>query len=581
MNLVIKQTRIVEVPVSCLSIDATCHNALLIDQAGEVVGRSLTMPAFVPEKFEIDLATGMIRNWQVPTAEQLQAIADLQCNGVPAAEHTINHDTLYPELLDESNAPYGYFDGPAPSLEVAPTAVDDAPITVEASPLPDDSIVIHFDRINKIGMVGEKMTTFQTKKGALKSITFQKFGIQPCFFEDIGCEYIGSTLWDKYSARPAFELTEDHPRIKVKEAPDCSARATCNGVTSTSTGGAKGAIHNILKKMDLQGTVVEITTLDDIEAEVQMFTVLVEESETGTGRSAVKPRYHNATTGETWTGRGKQPAWLITALAEGASLEDFLIDAVPKPKTVPEPTALALETATPDPVTTSTIPTATVSYAEDLGKWSAQFEDQVASSSQNAFEAIKGALKKAGKTGIFAINKMNESGEHTTYSIDGSRTQGCQTIYVTYSDTKNEWTARTSDNKRAASVLSVDGALVALLDEVYGVDPKQACLHETTDDEMRELGKRRYSILHFPVVEKAPEAITVPPVTAPTPPAKPDTTPPSYDELVLAINHASTVNQAAALVGRISKHPNFSQQQSLYALQRKRVDALKAAEQSN
>lgn len=156
----------------------------------------------------------------------------------------------------------------------------------------------------------------------------------------------------------------------------------------------------------------------------------------------------------------------------------------------------------------------------------------------------------------------------------------CAADYVTYSDTKNEWTARTSDNKRAASVLSVDGALVALLDEVYGVDPKQACLHETTDDEMRELGKRRYSILHFPVVEKAPEAITVPPVTAPTPAANPNNTPPSYDELVLAINHASTVNQAAALVGRISKHSNFSQQQSLYALQRKRVDALKAAEQS-
>lgn len=40
---------------------------------------------------------------------------------------------------------------------------------------------------------------------------------------------------------------------------------------------------------------------------------------------AVKPRYHNPETGETWTGRGKQPAWLQAKIAEGADLDDFLI----------------------------------------------------------------------------------------------------------------------------------------------------------------------------------------------------------------------------------------------------------------
>lgn len=40
----------------------------------------------------------------------------------------------------------------------------------------------------------------------------------------------------------------------------------------------------------------------------------------------VAPKYRNpANTGETWTGRGKQPRWLAAYTAEGKKLEDFLI----------------------------------------------------------------------------------------------------------------------------------------------------------------------------------------------------------------------------------------------------------------
>ena len=43
-------------------------------------------------------------------------------------------------------------------------------------------------------------------------------------------------------------------------------------------------------------------------------------------RKAVEPRYRNlANTAETWTGRGKQPRWLVAQLEKGAKLEDFLI----------------------------------------------------------------------------------------------------------------------------------------------------------------------------------------------------------------------------------------------------------------
>lgn len=39
----------------------------------------------------------------------------------------------------------------------------------------------------------------------------------------------------------------------------------------------------------------------------------------------VAPKYKHPSTGETWTGRGLQPKWLKSALAEGKTLEQFAI----------------------------------------------------------------------------------------------------------------------------------------------------------------------------------------------------------------------------------------------------------------
>ncbi|MBI2733087.1 MAG: H-NS histone family protein [Aquabacterium sp.] len=49
---------------------------------------------------------------------------------------------------------------------------------------------------------------------------------------------------------------------------------------------------------------------------------------TGSNASAgrkVAPKYRNAQTGETWTGRGLQPKWVQAAIASGKKLEDFAI----------------------------------------------------------------------------------------------------------------------------------------------------------------------------------------------------------------------------------------------------------------
>ena len=42
-------------------------------------------------------------------------------------------------------------------------------------------------------------------------------------------------------------------------------------------------------------------------------------------RSIVAPKYRDSTTGATWTGRGKQPKWLVQALVSGKTLQDFKI----------------------------------------------------------------------------------------------------------------------------------------------------------------------------------------------------------------------------------------------------------------
>jgi hypothetical protein len=54
----------------------SCQQAMLIDTAGQCGGSTHAMPAFMPTRLEIDLATGQIKNWTVPTGEQLQCIAD-------------------------------------------------------------------------------------------------------------------------------------------------------------------------------------------------------------------------------------------------------------------------------------------------------------------------------------------------------------------------------------------------------------------------------------------------------------------------------------------------------------------------
>lgn len=69
----------------------------------------------------------------------------------------------------------------------------------------------------------------------------------------------------------------------------------------------------------------------DIKAKMAEYGITLQDlGAAGRRRSRAKasvgqPKYRNPATGETWTGKGRKPGWLVQALAQGKSLADFAI----------------------------------------------------------------------------------------------------------------------------------------------------------------------------------------------------------------------------------------------------------------
>ena len=69
-----------------------------------------------------------------------------------------------------------------------------------------------------------------------------------------------------------------------------------------------------------------VAIADGLGFSIEELLELGEQKRKKTTRKAVEPRYRNKNNAEdTWTGRGKQPRWLVAELEKGAKLEDFLI----------------------------------------------------------------------------------------------------------------------------------------------------------------------------------------------------------------------------------------------------------------
>lgn len=60
----------------------------------------------------------------------------------------------------------------------------------------------------------------------------------------------------------------------------------------------------------------------------------------------VAPKFKNPDTGETWTGRGRAPRWIVEAEQRGQKRDDFLIDKSPQSTSEPQATDHTTDTQT-------------------------------------------------------------------------------------------------------------------------------------------------------------------------------------------------------------------------------------------
>jgi hypothetical protein len=85
MALKVRKVVVTEVAVTTVKIDVNA--AIVLDAAGEKI-QCANAVNWLPAQLDIDIETGVIRNWSVPTGEQLQ--------------HTDNADDLLLDALEPS-----------------------------------------------------------------------------------------------------------------------------------------------------------------------------------------------------------------------------------------------------------------------------------------------------------------------------------------------------------------------------------------------------------------------------------------------------------------------------------------------
>mgnify|MGYP000149061493 CR=1 FL=1 len=443
MALLVKKVVVTEVAVTTVKVEVT--KASVLDAAGESI-QCANAVNWLPDHLDIDIETGVIRNWSAPTSEQLQ--------------HSDNADDLLLDALDQ----------PAPTGD---------------SWWPEDSEPKHRCPIS------EQMIPFE--------------------FDTIDSFYAAQATTPEIQ-QPVEVATPVQPEVAeiAPEAPQVDSEPTDSNVQK---------LHTAELGQPSEAFADGVAIAESVLAPV--------ENESESRCPPAKPRYCNpANPEQTWTGRGKQPDWLREQIANGARLEDLLIGANPSP--------VAPVQDIEQPKHATDLPTVTVSLKD--GKWYAMHDDQVASSTQTAFEAVKGVLKRCNKTGVFEINRLETKCENQVFTIDDSRTANTETVYLT--KMADGWIAKTPNNKTVTAAISITGELTALLAPIDNIEhPASAIIVDTTDDEIRARGKRRYSITagHAQAVDVAA------PAHAPSVPVPEEQPPATYAEIVQLINFASEV----------------------------------------
>ncbi|MEO7150795.1 MAG: H-NS histone family protein [Burkholderiaceae bacterium] len=81
------------------------------------------------------------------------------------------------------------------------------------------------------------------------------------------------------------------------------------------------------RKSEREGALNQVRTLmREYGLSVSDLTQKSPAVKTGSGKGTkVAPKYRDARTGDTWSGRGLQPKWLKAALTTGQKIEDFAL----------------------------------------------------------------------------------------------------------------------------------------------------------------------------------------------------------------------------------------------------------------
>lgn len=474
MALLVKKVVVTEVAVTTVKVEVTKANVL--DAAGESI-QCANAVTWLPDHLDIDIETGVIRNWSAPTSEQLQ--------------HSDNADDLLVDALEPS---------------IVAQAAHDAAMDKEAEAVTDlDRPVFVLDFAQKFASTNPATTTPEIQQPVEVAEP-----VQP-------------------------EVAETAPEAPQSKTPEIK------GIKPIEFDGIKTVENHLINDLPSDafdhGVALAESVLVSVEPEPVAVEPVAVDDESPRRRTPAQPRYRNPENPEqTWTGRGKQPEWLYQQIATGKNLDDFLIGANPSP-------VAAQESAQSDDVTISVVidtPSAdqvAVYFDGDTKKWVAEmtegFDVCQSTSTQGKFEAIKNVLKKANLNGVYEINWAKKVGDTEFYQYDDSRTRDTETVYL--SKGADGWIAKTPKNKSVTAAISITGELTALLEPIDNIDDHaNAVIVETTDDEIRSRGKRRYSITAGQTVDVAA------PAHAPSVPA-PEEQPATYAEIVQLINFASEV----------------------------------------
>lgn len=463
MSLVIKQTRVVEVPVQSISIAATCQQAMLIDADGQCVGSTNAMPAFMPTLLEIDLATGRIKNWTVPSCEQLQDIADtseiqrmsegeyhhfmndrLFRNAVPLEQATTPPQTD-DGWVDESHMPYGYFDD-----ERDPALLNSAP-TLGSTSAPTQALE------SAAFTVANTTDCAPTDKQHNPLEVFD----EPTDSDTALCPDVS----DSFYAAPA----ESEP-AQQKNAWTPDGRVFLRDLSAVS------AHHNL----DLPSFYM-----------YQRFGLMtgskgaIDLTPAGTGLLLMLRNAKKNAEADALVAHFGQPEPVVPVILDSNVLTidapltlDMLLDATPATK---KPSV-----------------DIGVSFSKAIGKWVADVGNDVvgehqATSTQGKFEAIKNVLKKAGLNGVYEINQRDSIDDVEFYSYDDSRTKDRMSIYISGHKASKDCVASTSKGHRHTApsrAQALDGLIANVLKVVLPDD----AIVDTTDDAMLFAEKWRYSI---------------------------------------------------------------------------------------